>query len=93
MTDSLWMQITTTAYAVADSKGQERMKYRFITEIAESLLENHPDSAHLYALEKLQGGQIPQIPEMWRQVLIELDRLQGEKNASIELQKTEQHRT
>ena len=77
MTDSLWMQITTTAYAVADSKGQERMKYRFITEIAESLLENHPDSAHLYALEKLQEGQIP---NMWRQVLIELDKLQGEKN-------------
>jgi hypothetical protein len=71
------MQITTTAYAVADSKGQERMKYRFITEIAESLLENHPDSAHLYALEKLQEGQIP---NMWRQVLIELDKLQGEKN-------------
>lgn len=88
MTDSLWMQITTTAYAVADSKGQKRMKYRFITEIAESLLENHPDSAHLYALEKLQEGQIP---NMWRQVLIELDKLQGEKNASTELPKTEQH--
>ena len=88
MTDSLWMQITTTAYAVADSKGQERMKYRFITEIAENLLETRPDSAHLYALEKLQEGQIP---NLWRQVLIELDRLQGEKNASTELHKTEQH--
>jgi Ni,Fe-hydrogenase III large subunit len=56
------------------------VRYRFITEIAENLLETRPDSAHLYALEKLQGGQIPQIPDMWRQVLIELDRLQGEKN-------------
>jgi len=56
------------------------VRYRFITEIAENLLETRPDSAHLYALEKLQDGQTPQIPDMWRQVLIELDRLQGEKN-------------
>ena len=92
MTDSLWMQVTTTAYAVAKTKGQERMKYRLVKEIAESLLEDHPNSAHLYALEKLNtvGGQQP---DLWRQVLIELDRLQGEKNASTELQKTEQHRT
>ena len=53
------------------------VKYRFITQIAEQLLETRPDSAHLYALEKLQEGQIP---NMWRQVLIELDRLQGENN-------------
>jgi hypothetical protein len=56
------------------------VRYRFITEIAEHLLETRPDSAHLYALEKLQGGHAPEIPDMWRQVLIELDRLQGEKN-------------
>jgi len=79
MTDSLWMQVTTTAYAVAKTKGQERMKYRLISELAESLLENHPNSAHLYALERLQTvGE--QQPDLWRQVLIELDKLQGEKN-------------
>ena len=66
------------------------VRYRFITEIAKDLLEKKPDSAHLYALERLQGSHTP---EMWRQVLIELDRLQGEKNASTNLQKTEQHRT
>ena len=66
------------------------MRYRFITEIAKDLLEKKPDSAHLYALERLQGSHTP---EMWRQVLIELDKLQGEKNASTELQKTGQHRT
>jgi hypothetical protein len=84
MTDSLWMQVTTTAYAVAKTKGQERMKYRLIGEIAKSLLKDHPNSAHLYALEKLNTiGE--QQPEMWRQVLIELDKLQGENNASTEL--------
>jgi hypothetical protein len=73
------MQITTTAYAVAKTKEQERMKYRLIDEIAKSLLEDHPNSAHLYALEKLQTiGE--QQPDLWRQVLIELDKLQGEKN-------------
>jgi len=56
------------------------VRYSFITQMAKDLLKIRPDSAHLYALEKLQGGQTPQIPDMWRQVLIELDRLQGEKN-------------
>jgi hypothetical protein len=67
------------------------VRYRFITEIAKDLLERKPDSAHLYALERLQ--ERGQIPNLWRQVLAELDRLQGEKNASTELQKTGQHRT
>ena len=67
------------------------VRYRFATQIAEHLLGSNPDSAHLYALEKLQEGG--QFPDLWRQVLAELDRLQGEKNASTELQKTEQHRT
>ena len=53
------------------------VKYRFITQIAEQLLETRPDSAHLYALEKLNESHTP---SMWRQVLIELDRLQGENN-------------
>ena len=66
------------------------VRYLFVTQIAENLLEKKPDSAHLYALEKLDGSHTP---DLWRQVLAELDRLQGEKNASTELQKTEQHRT
>jgi hypothetical protein len=78
MTDSLWLQVTVTAYAVADTKGQERMKYRLAKQIAESLLEEHPNSAHLYALEKLNNSHTP---NLWRDVLIELDKLQGENNA------------
>ena len=55
------------------------MKYRLIDEIAKSLLKDRPNSAHLYALEKLQTiGE--QQPDLWRQVLIELDKLQGENN-------------
>ena len=69
--------MTATRYSVAKKKGQESMKYRLIKEIAESLLEDHPNSAHLYALEKLNESHTP---KMWREVLIELDKLQGEKN-------------
>ena len=79
--------MTATRYSVAKKKGQESMKYRLIKEIAESLLEDHPNSAHLYALEKLNTIGIQQ-PDMWREVLIELDKLQGEKNANTELPKT-----
>jgi hypothetical protein len=90
MIDQLWLQITSTAYAVAKTRGNERMKYRYVDEIARSLLENLPNSAHLYALERINTiGELQ--PEMWRQVLIELDKLQGENNASTELHKTEQH--
>ena len=71
------------------------VKYRLVTEIAESLLAIYGDFAHLHVLEKLNNVGEPSIAptDMWRQVLIELDRLQGEKNASTELQKTGQHRT
>ena len=71
------------------------VKYRLVTEIAESLLAIYGGFAHLHVLEKLNNvGESSAMPlDMWRQVLIELDRLQGEKNASTELQKTEQHRT
>ena len=90
MIDQLWLQVTSTAYAVAKTKGQARMQYRFVNEIARNLLENIPNSAHLYALERINTvGELQ--PEMWRQVLIELDKLQGENNASTELHKTEQH--
>ena len=66
------------------------MKYRYAKEIAESLLENLPNSAHLYALERINTiGELQ--PDMWRQVLIELDKLQGENNVRTELHKTQQH--
>jgi len=72
------------AYWTAEQKGQEKMKYRYVDEIARSLLEHYPNSAHLHALERLNTvGELQ--TEMWRQVLIELDKLQGEKDESIEL--------
>jgi hypothetical protein len=75
--DSLWYQITSTAYVLAKTRGQEKMKYRYVDEIARSLLEHYPNSAHLYALERLNTvGELQ--TDMWRQVLTELDKLQGE---------------
>lgn len=76
-TNSMWLAVTKTSYAVAHTKGQEKLKYRYVDEIARSLLENLPNSAHLYALERINTvGELQ--TEMWRQVLIELDKLQGE---------------
>jgi hypothetical protein len=80
----LWLEVTSMAYWTAEQKGQEKMKYRYVDEIARSLLEHYPNSAHLHALERLNTvGELQ--TEMWRQVLIELDKLQGEKDESIEL--------
>ena len=77
--NSMWLAVTITAYAVAKTKGQEKVKYRYVDEIARSLLENLPNSAHLYALERINTvGELQ--TEMWRQVLAELDKLQGEKH-------------
>jgi hypothetical protein len=79
MIDSMWLQVTATAYGLACSKGQEHMKYRYVDEIARSLLEHFPNSAHLYALERVNAiGELQ--TDMWRQVLTELDKLQGEKH-------------
>ena len=79
-TNSMWLAVTKTAYAVAHTKGQEKVKYRYVDEIAKSLLENMPNSAHLYALERINTiGELQ--TDMWRQVLAELDKLQGENNA------------
>ena len=75
--------MTTTAYAVANTKGQERMKYRLIKELAESLLKDNPNSAHLYVLEKLNTIGIQQ-PDMWRQVLVELDKLEAKNGRRVE---------
>lgn len=66
------------------------MKYRMADEIASVLMGQQPDKAHLYALKQVIEGNNP---DLWRSVLIELDKLQGEKNASIELHETQQHRT
>jgi hypothetical protein len=76
---NLWLQMTITAYRLAYLRGQEKMKYRYVDEIARSLLEHFPNSAHLYALEKIHSAGELQT-DMWRQVLTELDKLQGEKH-------------
>jgi hypothetical protein len=82
--NELWLITTSTAYMVAEQKGQEKMKYRYVDEIARSLLEHYPNSAHLHALERLNTvGELQ--TEMWRQVLIELDKLQGKKDESNKL--------
>ena len=78
--NELWLNFTAGAYALAELRGEEKMKYRYVDEIARSLLENLPNSAHLYALERINTvGELQ--TEMWRQVLVELDKLQGENNA------------
>ena len=77
-TQSMWLAVTKTSYALAHTKGQKKLKYRYVDEIAKSLLENMPNSAHLYALERINTIGEAQ-PDMWRQVLTELDKLQGEK--------------
>ncbi len=74
----LWLEVTSMAYWTAEQKGQEKLKYRFVDEIARSLLEHFPNSAHLYALEQVNTVGELQV-DMWRQVLVELDKLQGEK--------------
>ena len=59
------------------------MKYRYVDEIARSLLEHFPKSAHLYALERLNTvGELQ--TDMWRQVLTELDKLEA-KNGSTQM--------
>ena len=79
-TGSMWLEMTKAAYAMAVERGEDKLKYRYVDEIARSLLENLPNSAHLYALERINTIGETQ-PEMWRQVLVELDKLQGENNA------------
>jgi hypothetical protein len=52
------------------------MKYRTAYEIANVLLEQQSEYAHVYALEQITKGRNP---DLWRSVLTELDKLQGEK--------------
>jgi hypothetical protein len=80
---NVWMQMTISAYRLADLRGQEKMKYRFVDEIARSLLEHFPNSAHLYALEQINTvGELQ--TEMWRQVLTELDKLEAQNGGRVE---------
>ena len=82
-THSMWLAVTKTSYALAHTKGQEKLKYRYVDEIARSLLENLPNSAHLYALERINTVGELQI-EMWRQVLVELDKLEAQNGGRVE---------
>jgi len=55
--------------------------------IARSLIRNHGDHAHLMALEEMLKDNANQ--NGWRLVLNFIDEIQGEKNASTELHKTQ----
>ena len=77
--DTWWLSITTTAYAVARTKGQTMNERRYVKEIAKSVISNFPSAPHLYALEQLTSvGNLQ--PDLWRDVLVKIDELQGEKH-------------
>jgi hypothetical protein len=61
---------------------RDQLKYRLAPQIAEELLNNEGGAAHLYALEKVQTTNSP---ELWRQVLIELDKLTKDEGDSNEI--------
>jgi hypothetical protein len=76
--DTWWLSITATAYAVAKTKGQSKLQYRYVDEVARSVISNFPSAPHLYALEQLTSvGNLQ--PDLWREVLVKIDELQGEK--------------
>ena len=77
--DTWWLSITATAYAVAKTKGQSKLQYRYVDEVARSVISNFPSAPHLYALEQLTSvGNLH--PSLWREVLVKIDELQGEKH-------------
>ena len=77
--DTWWLSITATAYAVAKTKGQTMNERRYVKEIANSIISNFPSAPHLYALEQLTSvGNLH--PSLWREVLVKIDELQGEKH-------------
>ena len=79
--DTWWLSITATAYAVAKTKGQSKLQYRYVDEVARSVISNFPSAPHLYALEQLTSvGNLH--PSLWREVLVKIDELQGEKNGN-----------
>jgi hypothetical protein len=75
--DTWWLSITKTAYAVAKTKGQTMNERRYVKEIAKSVISNFPSAPHLYALEQLTSEGNLQ-PDLWREVLVKIDELQGE---------------
>lgn len=77
--DSVWAHMTEVTYDLADKRGLEKMKYRYVDEIARSLLEHYPNSAHLHALERIHTvGELQ--TDMWRQVLEALDKLEAKND-------------
>ena len=76
--DTLWYQITSTAYTLAYTRGQTKQMKRFAKEIAESVISNFPSAPHMYALEQLMTDGALQA-ELWRDVLTIIDEL-GAKN-------------
>jgi hypothetical protein len=81
--NELWLNFTAGAYALAEVRGEEKLKYRYVDEIARSLLEHFPNSAHLYALEQVNTVGELQV-DMWRQVLVELDKLEAKNGGRVE---------
>jgi hypothetical protein len=55
---------------------------RFSKEIALELIEKYGAFAHLVALEHLEERQSEDLQTLWRDVLIWLDELTGEEDAS-----------
>ena len=78
----MWLQMTKVAYYLAEQNGEHEMKYRYVDEIARSLLSNLPNSAHLYVLERLHT--IGEHHDLWRQVLTELDKLEAQNGGRVE---------
>lgn len=81
--DTLWYQITSTAYTLAYTRGQTKQMKRFAKEIAESVISNFPSAPHMYALEQLMTDGALQ-NELWRDVLTMIDELEA-KNGSTEV--------
>jgi hypothetical protein len=52
---------------------------RYVEEIAKSVISNFPSAPHLYALEQLTSEGNLQ-PDLWREILVKIDELQGEKH-------------
>ena len=81
--DTLWYQITSTAYTLAYTRGQTKQMKRFAKEIAESVISNFPSAPHMYALEQLMTDKALH-NDLWRDVLTMIDELEA-KNGSTEV--------
>ena len=79
--NELWLHATANAYDLAVLRGNTKMEYRFVQQLAESVLNNFPTTAHLYVLERLHV--IGENHEMWRQVLTELDKLEAQNGREV----------